>query len=304
MTRLLIGLLLALASFEAGAQGDGPRNWQLVPDDSRSVTIYGIAVRGNQSGDFSTIVSGAEVDATIGVLQYTRAFAVGGKQLQAFASVPFGRIHGTAPGPGGARSATSSGLGDATFGALYGLIGSPALHDKEYAAYAPGFTLGALAKMSAPTGEYDSSSPVNLGTNRWSLQLGMPMVRYFGRSFADSALGSLELTPSLQVFSNNNAPRSGNTVRQAPLFKLEGHATRNVSRPLWFSADAFLARGGETTTDGVSNNNPQRWLSLGASAGFNFSDTVSGSLSYGKVVRRNDGGLDMRGLRADAIISF
>ena len=297
-------LVLALAPLDSAAQGDGPRNWQLVPDSSKSLTLYGIAVRGNQSGDFSTIVSGAEVDAAISVLQYTRAFAVGADQVQAFASLPFGRIHGTAPAPGGSRSAGSSGLGDATFGALYGLVGSPALSDKEYAAYRPGFTLGGLAKVSAPTGEYDSSNPVNLGTNRWSLQLGAPMVRYFGRSFLDSRLGSLELTPSIQVFTDNNAPRSGNAVRQAPLFKLEGHATRNVSRPLWFSADAFFARGGETTTDGVRDNNAQRWLSLGASAGFNFSDTVSGSVSYGKVVRRNDGGLDMRGLRADAIISF
>lgn len=298
--RAIAAYLLALVAAPAAAQGDGARNWQLVPDGSRSVTLFAIGARANQSGDYSTVTPGAKVEASLAVLQYSQATAIGGKQAQLFAALPFGRVKGSAP----AGSAEKSGLGDASLTAYLGLAGAPSLPSDRYAQYGPGFTLGAFARIIVPTGEYDASSPINLGANRWALQLGAPMARYFGRSFLDASLGSLELTPSVTAYTNNNDPHHANTLQQDPLFRLEAHATRNFSRPLWLSADALFQTGGETTTDGVRDGNRQRALSLGATLGYTFSDTVSASVNYGKVVKRNDAGLEARGLRADAVIAF
>ena len=289
---------------EVGAQGDGARNYQLVPDGTRSFAIYGTYFQGNESADGSRVIQGAKVDAYLGVLQYTQTFALAGEQVQAFGILPFGQLKGSVSRPSGTTTTSVSGLGDASIGAMVGLVGAPALSAKEYSEYRPGFTLGALAKLFVPTGEYDSSRPINLGGNRWSLQLGAPIVQYLGKSLGDPSLVSLELTPSVTFFTVNNDPPNADTLKQRPLAKLEGHVTRNIGSAFWVSADAFLARGGETTTDGTRDGNSQRSLGLGATAGIAFSDTMSGGVTYGKVVRSNTGGLDLRGLRAYAVLAF
>ena len=293
-----------LSAAAAQAQGDGARNYQLVPDGTGSFTVLGIYARGNQSSNSSTVVQGARIDVYLGVLQYTRAFALAGNQVQLFGMLPFGRVQGTATVAGRTVSESSSGPGDATIGAMVGLVGAPALSAKEYAEYRPGFALGALGKVFLPTGEYRSSQSLNLGAGRRALQLGAPMVQYFGKSLLDPSLASLELTPSVSFFARNDIPPNATTFKQDPLGKLEGHLTRNISSALWLSVDALYARGGETITDGVRDNNSQRWLNLGATAGFAISQTVSGAVSYGKAVRHNAGGLEARGLRADAAFAF
>jgi hypothetical protein len=275
-----------------------------VPDGTRSIAAYGMFVQSNQSANFSPIVQGAKLDASLGQFQYVQTFALAGQQVQAFGILPFGRVKGSVTQPGGTISAASSGLSDATIGAMVGLIGAPALPEKEYGDYHPGFTLGASAKIILPTGEYDSTSAINLGANRWGLQLGAPIDQYFGKSLLDASLVSLELTPSVTFFTTNNEPHNANTLKQAPIAKLEGHVTRNISTAFWVSADAYLTRGGETTTDGVKDGNSQRWLNLGISAGITFSDTMSGGIAYGKVVRHNNDGLEARALRVNVVLAF
>ena len=296
--------LLALIAAEAAAQGDGARNYQLLPEGSRSVTLFAVGARANQPADSSTVTPGAKIEASLAVVQYSRAAAVDGRQVQLFAALPYGRVKGTAPTSAGTLSADESGLGDAALSAFVGLIGAPSLGERDYAQYEPRFMLGVLGRIIVPTGEYEASSPINMGANRWALQLGAPMARYFGRSLADASLGSLELTPSMTAYTSNNNPHNANTVQQDPLFKLEGHITRNLSRPFWLSADTLYQWGGETTTDGVRDGNRQRSLGLGATAGYAFTDTIGASVTYGKVVKRNAAGLEARGLRADAIIAF
>ena len=293
-----------LAACAAHAQGDGARNYELVPDGTGNFTVFGIYARGNQSPNSSTVVQGARIDIYLSVLQYTHAFALAGNQVQLFGMLPFGRVEGTATVAGRTVSESSSGPGDATIGAMVGLVGAPALSAKEYAEYRPGFTLGALGKVYLPTGEYRSSQVLNLGAGRRALQLGAPMVQYFGKSLLDPSLASLELTPSVSFFGNNDIPPNATTFKQDPLGKLEGHLTRNIGSAFWISVDTLYARGGETITDGVRDGNSQRWLTLGATAGFAIGQTMSGNISYGKVVRHNAGGLEASGWRADAAFAF
>ena len=297
--------MLLLASPGVYAQGDGARNYQLVPDGTHSLTAFGIVAHGNQAADPSTVFQGSKIDAYLAVLQYSHAFALNGNQVQAFAMLPFGETRGTVPNPGGGTlSASASGLADAQIGAMLGVIGAPALPASKYAEFKPGFTLGALGKMYVPTGEYDSSRPVSMGANRWALQVGTPMAQYFGGSFLDSSLTSIEFNPSITFFTPNNAPFNAETKKQAPIAKFEGHVTRNVTPALWFSADAFHVRGGETTTDGASDNNKQYWWGVGGTSGIAFSNSVSGTITYGKVVRRNPPGVEAQAVRGDLMFAF
>jgi hypothetical protein len=93
------------------------------------------------------------------------------------------------------------------------------------------------------TAAFDRNSPVNLGQNRWALQLGLPLASYLGDSFLDPTLTSFELIPSVIGYGDNDEPSSGNRSTQAPLLQLEGHVTRNLNHRLWVSLDALFIQG-------------------------------------------------------------
>jgi hypothetical protein len=83
--------------------------------------------------------------------------------------------------------------------------------------------------------------------------------------------------------------------RQAPPVQLEGHITISI-RP-WVALDGLLIEGRETTTDGVSDHNRQRFFAIGATGSLVVSDALSATLSYTEEVSRNQSGVSGRGIR-------
>jgi hypothetical protein len=280
-----------LGSPAARAQGEGARAFELSPAGSRLLSVYGQFARGNTSFDPGSVTPGTKTEANGGILDYSQTLALRGDALVLDLSLPAGQVRGTLEAAGAERTYTSSGVGDLQLSATLGLVGSPALEEKAYEEYRPRFALSVLTRVYAPTGAYDPSSPVNLGQNRWALQLGLPSAYYLGRSFLDPALTSFELLPSVIWYGDNNKPPQGNHSSQSPLLQLEAHVTRNLNRSLWVSADAFFMGGAETSTDGVSDHNRQRSVDLGATMSVVVTDTVSATLSYTDAVSRNHSGV-------------
>jgi hypothetical protein len=161
-----------------------------------------------------------------------------------------------------------------------------------------------LGRVYAPTGSYDRNAPINLGQNRWALELGLPFSHYFGQSFLDPALTSIELMPSITWYGDNNEPLQGSHSSQAPLVQLEAHLTRNLGESLWVSVDALLMEGAETAIDGVSQHDRQRSLGLGATLSVAVSDAVSMTVSYTEAVSRNHDGVSGHVIRVVAEFSL
>ncbi len=301
---VVVVMIVLLPSELALAQGDGPRAYQIVPDGTKIVSLYGLFTKGNQSADHGIIVQDIDIDVNLGILQYVHTIAVAGKQVALFCVLPFGEVKGSINLPNTTFSGNSSGIGDFQLGGIYGLIGSPALPAKEYSMFQPGFALGVLGKLFMPTGEYDDTKLLNLGANRWAIQVGVPMTYYLGTSFIDPSLLTFELLPSVSVFGDNDDLFNANTREQDPLFNLEGHITRNLNKIIWFSADALYTYGGETTTDGVKGDDTQSAFFLGGTVNFTLSRSMSLKLSYGKTVSRNDDGPDGSMIRVIANFTF
>jgi hypothetical protein len=228
----------------------------------------------------------------VGAAQYTRTIAAGGRASGLFVVLPAGKVSGRLEAGPAAPQSSSSGMGDLIVGGIIGLVGSPALSLEEFMQYKPKTSMGLLTKIGLPTGTYDGSQALNLGTNRWSVQVGAPISFFFGETLLDEKLTTFDLLPSITFYGDNDAPFGGNTLEQDMLFLLETHLTHNINRAMWVSLDAFYSNGGETTMDGVAGNNAQEALSLGASAGVNLSRALSFKFSYGEVVSRNDDGPD------------
>ena len=269
------------------AQGEGPRAFELAPEGSQAINVYGVFGRGNQSFDPGSVVPGVEVDVNGSILEYAHGFALADKAGSVVVSLPVGAAVGSVNTVYGARTYTRSGIGDLQLTGVFGLLGSPSLQEKDYEAYRPGFALNLLTRVYLPTGSYDRTAPVNLGDNRRALQLGLPLAYYLGESFLDPRLTTFELVPSVTWYGVNDEPPQGTRSSQAPLLQLEGHITRNLNPAVWVSLDALFLRGADTTTDGVDNHNEQRSVALGVSASVAVSDTVAATLSYTDEVSRN-----------------
>jgi hypothetical protein len=295
---LSAGVLVAgLAAGPAFAIGDGPRAYQLVPAGSQILTFGYISQDGNSSIDPGATIRGSSVEVDVGFLQYVKTFELAGQQAGAFAIVPFGNLTGTlalgaSPIFPSEVSGSSSGLADSVLGFTVGLTGAPNLALDDYVAYQPGFASGLLAKLYLPTGEYSSDQLFNLGTNRWSLQVAGLFSQTFGSSFLDPRLTTIEVIPAVTFFGDNTDPFRGDNLSQDPLFTLEAHLTHNLSRAVWVSADMYVLSGGETETDGVSDDNSKYSLGLGATVNVALSRTSSIKATYGEVVNRNEAGMD------------
>jgi len=276
----LISILCLLFTTKTFALGDGPRVYWAVPEGTNVVTPMWIGMDSNSAFDDSLIVPNANFDTDIAVLMYTHVLSMGGKLASISAIVPGGRVDG---GLGDtALQGKSSGLGDITIMGVLSLIGAPAYSKENFASYKPETIVDLLLAVTAPTGEYDSDKTINLGTNRWSIRVGAPIMHFFTTGPGNST--TIEVQPSVTFFTDNDDA----SLEQDPIYKLEAHVTHDFSMMLWGSVDAMYTTGGETTLNGIEKDNSQRSLGLGVSLGAFFSPTLGMTLSYGEIVSNNE----------------
>ncbi len=299
--------VVAGSSFAYAGSGDGPRSFPLLPKDINLLTVYALGQNGDQLLDPGQRIPDADIDAYIGILQYTRTFEVKGHLGAAFVALPYADVEGTVPfdGSRGEMSASDNGFGGLILGGMIGIVGLPPLSGKDFAGHDPGFQLGVVGKTFLPTGSYDSDEIISVGSNRFAGQLVLPMTYAFGSSMADPKMTTFEVLPSVTIFSDNTDPSGdANTTGQKPLFALESHVTQNFSRTIWGSIGGLYTFGGETSTDDVWLDNRRESLGLGASLSFAATTSTSIKLSYGETVWRNDDGMDAKLLRVIATYVF
>lgn len=302
-----LSFLLSDGGGSALAQGNGPRSYQLLPEGSDSFSQFALWMDGNNTPTEGLVIKNADIDMTLGVSQFATTFGIAGHQAGLLGILPYGQVSGslTSNFPGRERTGGDSGFGDFMLGFAYGVIGAPVLSPEAYAAYDPGFAVSAIAYATAPTGSYSSNRILNMGGNRWAFDLELPLMYYAGSSYLDPHLTSFELTPKVTFFTDNpDAPGRTDVLGQAPIYALEGHVTRNFGQGFWASFDALYEYGGETSSDGVPDDNLQESLSLGATANFNIGRSGTFKLTYGKTVAGNADGSDGQMVRALFMVLF
>lgn len=303
---IVAGLVSMIGSGSAVAgAGDGPRSFPLLPKDINLLTFYALSQSGNQLIDAGVSIPDANIDADVAILQYTRTFCLKDHIAAAFVALPYAHIRGSVPLSTGTVSASDTGFGGAILGGVIGLVGSPALSGEEFVKHNPGFQLALVGKAILPTGSYDSDNIISTGSNRLAGQLVLPMTFVLGSSMVDPNLTTFEILPSITVYGDNSDPSGGaSKTGQYPLFSLEAHVTRNLSRTTWISLGGIYNYGGETSTDGVDNSDRRESLALGASLNFALNSSTSVKVSYGETVWRNDDGMDAKLLRVVATYAF
>ena len=297
----LAALGLACAAATARAQDDGPRVYQLAPVGLQTVTAFLVNKRGNEGPDPGQTAPGSQTRTDIFVLRYARTFDLAGRQFTPFAILPIGQLKVVqGVGAGG----WSSGLGDAQLGATVGLFGAPALDRTAYAELRPALSTSLLGRVYFPTGDYSSGRPVNLGSNRFSYQVGLPTTFMFGQSYRDPRLTALEVLPTLTFYGANEEPFGADRRTQAPLFSVEAHLTHSLPHRVWVSADLLYRDGGSSRTDGMDNHDPVHGWAAGGSAAVPFAGPTSLILTFEHAVRRWDSGPDGWWFRTALVAPF
>jgi len=239
-----------------GAQELEPRAYAPNPTGANFV----LAVYGHTSGSvvFDPSVPITNVDARVntGALFYGRTFSLLGRSASAAVQVPY--VWGTIDGDvfEARRSVYRSGLADLRMRLTTNLIGGPALSAQEFAARRPRTTLGASLVVMAPTGQYDPSKLVNVGTHRWAFKPEVGVSHPAGRWF-------VELYAGTWLFTVNDDFFGGSRREQSPLLAVQGHFSYTFRPRLWLAGDATFYTGGRTTVDGVEKADLQRNTRLG-----------------------------------------
>lgn len=211
--------------------------------------------------DAALPVKDANLTTSSAVLAYARVLDLWGKSAKFDVVVPYTWLSGSAEFAGDPIERNVSGFADARFRLSVNLYGAPALTLKEFKEYEQDLIVGASLQVSVPSGQYDESKLVNIGTNRWSFK---PEVG------VSQALGpwTLEFQAAATLFTDNDDFFGGNERSQDPIYSLQSHAIYGFRSGIWGSLDVTYFTGGRTTLNGTLNEDLQQNWRVGGTLAF------------------------------------
>ncbi len=249
--RVAFGLITAvLIDTNAKAQDAEPRSYTNTPVGLNFLIAGYVYSEGKIAFDPSSSVTDAQFHSHTGVLAYVRSFDVGGQSAKFDVILPYSSFSAHGLVDGQTREREMSGFGDPRFRFSMNLFGAPALSVKAFANYQQDLIIGISAQVSAPLGQYDNSKLLNLGNNRWSFRPELGISKAWGP-------WTVEVAPSVTLFTENTDFFNGGTFAQAPIYLVQGHIIYNFPSGVWVSLDGTYFTGGRTTLNGVRGNNEQ-----------------------------------------------
>ena len=249
-------LALLFAAAGAHAQQLEPRSYTNTPVGLNFLLAgYGYT-EGNLAFDPSVPIEGAQLRTNSAVVGYSHSLGISGLSGKVAALLPYTGLEGSALLDGQPKQRDVSGFGDPLLRFSVNFYGAPAVSLKDFAGYQQDLIIGATLAVSAPLGQYDSSKIVNIGTNRWSVKAELGFSKEWGA-------WTVELAPSVTVFTDNNDFLNGGTIEQAPLCAAQGHLIYGFQSGIWLALDGTVYTGARTTFNGVKEDNEQSNTRLG-----------------------------------------
>ena len=146
-------------------------------------------------------------------------------------------------------SVSREGIGDTKLRLAVNLIGGPAMTPREFAQREPQTTLGFSVSVNVPTGEYDDTKLVNLGTNRWAAKTEFGLTHPVGKWLLEAYAGAW-------WFDDNDNFFGGQLREQDPLASIQAHVSYTFKPRLWMALNTTYYEGGQTTVNGVDQDGP------------------------------------------------
>jgi len=233
-----------------GAQELVPAAYTPAPYGVNLLTLATQYRNGDVTFDPALPIEDASAWVAASSLGFARTFGIGGQSANIGVIVPYvvGHVEGILAGD--FAFADRSGVGDLGVRLAVNLYGAPAMSPKEFVSFKPGTMIGTSLTVIAPTGEYDPSKLINIGTNRWAFKPEIGVVHVMGRWALDAYVGG-------SFFTDNTDFYGGSTREQAPIFSTQLHVRYLFKPGLWGALDGNFWRGGLSTVDGNVNDDKQ-----------------------------------------------
>ena len=248
--QLSVWALIAMAT-PVHAQDIEPRSYSNAPIGVNFL-IGGYAyTRGGIAFDSALPLTNEELKTSSAILAYARVIDFMSMSGKFDAIVPYTSLSGSADFNGAQVTRDVNGLADARLRVSVNFYGSPALKLSEFKDYEQDWIVGASLQVAVPSGQYDSTRLINIGTNRWFIKPEIGISK---------AAGPLTLEGGFAVtfYTDNNDFFGDNQRSQDPLYSVRAHAIYNFPSGLWGSFDVLYFTGGRTTVNGVLDYNLQQ----------------------------------------------
>ena len=252
-----LALMAAWLALPLAAQDIEPRAYSNAPIGTNFLVAGYARTEGGLAFDPSLPISDPELEVQSAVLGYARVIDIAGQSSKVDLILPYTWLSGTALLNGEPISREVDGLSDARLRLSTTFMGAPALDAAEFAQYRQDLIVGASLQVSVPTGQYDNTRLVNIGTNRW----------YFRPELgASQALGpwTLEVAGNATFYTDNDDFYGGNRREQEPIYALRSHVIYSFRPGVWASVDGTWFNGGRTSVNDEWNQDLQRNWRAGA----------------------------------------
>lgn len=128
---------------------------------------------------------------------------------------------------------------------------------------------------------------IHPGLNQWDV--GLPLVQQWG---AAGSTTTLEFTPAISFFTENENPFANDHLVREPLMRLGAHLSRDVIQGyLSLGVDVNYVHGGETQVQGVTQGARQSYRTVGVNASGQLTQQLGWSVEYSRA-QSDEQGLD------------
>ncbi len=236
------------------AQTLAPRAYVVTPVDSNAFTLTTNFYTGNINFDNTVPITDASGTINVSVATLYHAFSFAGRSANIVVGLPYsvGNFEGTVVDR--REEVYRSGMGDAFVRLSVNLRGGKAMKVPEFRKWRQKRLLGASFAVQFPTGQYDPTKLINIGTNRWAFKPEFGYSERWGKWILDAYAGVWFFTKNNDFFSRNEYSPGTHYQTQQPIGSFEGHLSYDFKKlRMWASFDGNFWFGGKTSVDGVQN---------------------------------------------------
>jgi hypothetical protein len=277
----LLGLLLTAAT-SSQAQDIEPRAYSNAPIDVNFLIGGYVYTQGSLPTDPAIPLTNSRLTTSSAVLGYGHVFEFLGQSAKINVGAAYVGLGGSAVFAGQPIQRSVQGLSDTSVKVAANLYGAPAMNLKEFMSYRQDLILGASLTVIMPTGQYDSSRLVNIGSNRWSFRPELGASQAFGPL-------TIELSAGPIFFADNRNFLNGRVRSQAPIASGQAHAIYDFGGGIWAALNAQYFTGGSTAIDAEGNDDLQSNWRLGATLALPLNANFSLKLAASKGVSARTG---------------
>jgi hypothetical protein len=179
-------LLLAGLPPSLRAQDLSPRAYLITPLRSNAVTVANVFNDGDLHFEGTVPITGATGRMNMPNVTLYHSLGVFGRSANVAATMAYGVGNFAGTAFGAETEIYSSGLFDSVFRFSVNLKGAPAMSLGDFSKWQQKTLIGASLKVVAPTGQYDPTKLINLGSNRWTFKPELGLSRAWGRAELDA----------------------------------------------------------------------------------------------------------------------